>query len=225
MKKTKIGIIGIGNVGAHVLYTLALQGLAQEFLLIDIDEKKAGADLQDVFDCAMYLPHPVRMSVGTFSDLKDCDIIVYSVGTIDLLRQGHNRLTELNFNIPAAIENARKIKESGFTGILINISNPCDIVTRELANRLGLPKGHVFGTGTGLDTARLVASLSKATLVVPVICTSVTVMSSSIVIVASDEIIALSLLPGAESAGLTEVVVLSQLPGVLQSVSTFPVHV
>ena len=124
MKKTKIGIIGIGNVGAHVLYTLALQGLAQEFLLIDIDEKKAGADLQDVFDCAMYLPHPVRMSVGTFSDLKDCDIIVYSVGKIDLLRQGHNRLTELNFNIPAAIENARKIKESGFTGILINISNP-----------------------------------------------------------------------------------------------------
>ena len=163
MKKTKIGIIGIGNVGAHVLYTLALQGLAQEFVLIDIDEKKAGADLQDVFDCAMYLPHPVHMSVGTFSDLKDCDIIVYSVGKIDLLRQGHNRLTELNFNIPAAIENARKIKESGFTGILINISNPCDIVTRELANRLGLPKGHVFGTGTGLDTARLVASLSKRT--------------------------------------------------------------
>ena len=155
MKKTKIGIIGIGNVGAHVLYTLALQGLAQEFVLIDIDEKKAGADLQDVFDCAMYLPHPVHMSVGTFSDLKDCDIIVYSVGKIDLLRQGHNRLTELNFNIPAAIENARKIKESGFSGILINISNPCDIVTRELANRLELPKGHVFGTGTGLDTARL----------------------------------------------------------------------
>ena len=91
MKKTKIGIIGIGNVGAHVLYTLALQGLAQEFVLIDIDEKKAGADLQDVFDCAMYLPHPVHMSVGTFSDLKDCDIIVYSSDGTEFQYTGSDR--------------------------------------------------------------------------------------------------------------------------------------
>lgn len=161
MKRVKIGIIGIGYVGAHVLYTLALQGLADEFVLIDLNEKKAASDLQDVFDCAVYLPHPVSLSVGDFSDLGDCDLIINSVGKIDLLREGHNRLTEMGFNIPAVIGYADKIRKSGFDGILVNISNPCDIITRELALRLQLPKGHVFGTGTGLDTARLVASLSQ----------------------------------------------------------------
>ena len=38
-----------------------------------------------------------------------------------------------------------------------------DIVTRELAKLLGLPRGRVFGTGTGLDTSRLLSALSRQT--------------------------------------------------------------
>jgi len=56
-----------------------------------------------------------------------------------------------------------KIKESGFDGVLINITNPCDIVTRELAINLNLPKGRIFGTGTGLDTSRLLSALARQT--------------------------------------------------------------
>lgn len=37
------------------------------------------------------------------------------------------------------------------------------MVTREIALGLGLPKGRVFGTGTGLDTARLVSRLAEET--------------------------------------------------------------
>ena len=56
-----------------------------------------------------------------------------------------------------------KVKASGFNGVVINITNPCDIVTRELALHLGLPRGRVFGTGTGLDTARLLSALARQT--------------------------------------------------------------
>ena len=56
----------------------------------------------------------------------------------------------MDFTIPSrARATADKIKASGFDGVLINITNPCDIVTRELALHLGLPRGRVFGTGTG----------------------------------------------------------------------------
>ena len=171
MKKVKVGIIGIGNVGSHVLFTLALQGLADEFVLFDINEKKAAADRQDVFDSAMFLPHKVKItvghmpepgaSIGDFALLKDCDIIINSVGQIDLLRTGHDRFTELKFNIPAVRSYARYIAESGFDGILVNISNPCDVITHELIRLVPLPKGHIFGTGTGLDTARLRAALAE----------------------------------------------------------------
>ncbi len=206
MKKVKIGIIGIGNVGSHVLYTLALQGLADEFVLIDINEKKAAADRQDTFDSAMFLPHKVKITVAHiaendaaaeatasdangesktavlkkpqkdvaegsaigsrsgekdgFAPLGDCDIIINSVGQIDLLRVGHDRFTELKFNIPAVRSYAKRLAASGFDGIIVNISNPCDVITHELIRLIPLPKGHIFGTGTGLDTARLRAALA-----------------------------------------------------------------
>ena len=69
----------------------------------------------------------------------------------------------MDFTIPAVRSYAHKIKESGFDGVLINITNPCDIVTRELALGVGLPRGRVFGTGTGLDTSRLLSALARQT--------------------------------------------------------------
>ena len=81
----------------------------------------------------------------------------------DLLRGTHDRVTEMDFTIPAVRGYAEKIKASGFDGVLINITNPCDIVTRELALGLGLPRGRVFGTGTGLDTSRLLSALARQT--------------------------------------------------------------
>ena len=38
----KIAIIGAGHVGSHAGYALLSQGLAEEIVYIDIDEKKAG---------------------------------------------------------------------------------------------------------------------------------------------------------------------------------------
>ena len=157
MYKVKIGIIGLGNVGCHVLYTLALQGIGDEFVLIDLNEKKAASERQDVFDCAEFLPHNVKIKVGDFPDLKDCDVIVNSVGKITLLIDNTDRVAELKFNIPAVRSYAKKIADSGFNGIIVNISNPCDVITNELIKLIPLPKGRIFGTGTGLDTARLKA--------------------------------------------------------------------
>ena len=88
---------------------------------------------------------------------------LFKTAKIDLLRGTHDRLTEMDFTIPAVRDYAEKIKASGFDGVLINITNPCDIVTRELALHVGLPKGRVFGTGTGLDTSRLLSALARQT--------------------------------------------------------------
>ena len=40
MKTRKVGIIGLGHVGAHVAYSLAVQGIADELVLVDSNEKK-----------------------------------------------------------------------------------------------------------------------------------------------------------------------------------------
>ena len=162
-KKRVVGVIGLGHVGAHVAYSLAVQGIADELLLVDMNAQKLASEAQDLRDAAAYLPHRVTVRTVDFADLGDCDVIVNCVGKIDLLRGNHNRLTEMDFTIPAVRGYADKIKASGFDGVLINITNPCDIVTRELALHLGLPRGRVFGTGTGLDTSRLLSALSRQT--------------------------------------------------------------
>ena len=163
MKTRKVGVIGIGHVGAHVAYTLALEGIVDELVLVDMNPQKVASEVQDLRDAAAYLPHRVTVNAGDFSDLGDCDVIVNSVGKIDLLRGTHNRVTEMDFTIPAVRGYVDKIKASGFDGVVVNITNPCDTVTREIALGLGLPRGRVFGTGTGLDTSRLLSALARQT--------------------------------------------------------------
>ena len=162
-KKRVLGVIGLGHVGAHVAYSLAVQGIADDLVLVDQNELKLKSEVQDLRDAAAYLPHRVTVRAGDFADLGECDVIVNSIGKIELLRGTHDRLTEMDYTIPAVRGYAEKIKASSFDGVLINITNPCDIVTRELALGLGLPRGRVFGTGTGLDTSRLLSALARQT--------------------------------------------------------------
>jgi L-lactate dehydrogenase len=81
---------------------------------------------------------------------------VNAIGKIELLATpNHDRLDEMNFTIPQVTDYVPKVIAGGFNGLWINITNPCDVVTGQIARLSGLPRGHVFGTGTGLDTARL----------------------------------------------------------------------
>ena len=162
MKTRKVGVIGLGHVGAHVAYSLAIQGIVDELILVDMNDKKLASEVQDLRDAVAYMPHRVAVNAGDFADLGDCDVLVNCVGKITLLTTG-DRLTEMGFTIAAVRGYVDKIKASGFDGVLINITNPCDIVTRELAMGLELPRGRVFGTGTGLDTSRLLSALNRQT--------------------------------------------------------------
>ena len=162
-KKRIIGIMGLGHVGAHVAYSLAIQGIADELVLADQNQHKLASEVQDLRYAVAYIPHRVTVRAADFSELGDCDLLINSVGKIDLLRGTHDRVTEMDFTISAVRSFVDKVKASGFNGVVINITNPCDIVTRELALHLGLPRGRVFGTGTGLYTARLLSALARQT--------------------------------------------------------------
>lgn len=163
MKKRKVAVIGTGHVGAHVGYALLIQGIADEIVLIDRSEEKLKSEVQDLNDAVAYANNRCVVYAGDYKDLKDCDVIVNTVGNVGLLVGSTDRNVEMNYTVSTIPDSMSKIKESGFNGILINVTNPCDVITRQIANILGLPKGHVFGTGTGLDTSRLLSTLSRYT--------------------------------------------------------------
>lgn len=152
----KVAIIGMGNVGAAVAHGLIAQGAFDDYVLIDTNEAKVKADALDFQDAAANLNHHANITVNSYEVLADADIIISALGNIKLQDNPNaDRFVELPFTSKEVIEVSKKIKEVGFKGILIAITNPVDVVTSLYQHYTGLPKERVIGTGTLLDTARM----------------------------------------------------------------------
>lgn len=152
----KVAIIGMGNVGAAVAHGLIAQGAFDDYVLIDTNEAKVKADALDFQDAAANLNHHANITVNSYEALGDADIIISALGNIKLQDNPNaDRFVELPFTSKEVIEVSKKIKEVGFKGILIAITNPVDVVTSLYQHYTGLPKERVIGTGTLLDTARM----------------------------------------------------------------------
>lgn len=162
MEKRVVGIIGAGHVGAHVGYTLGMMGVADEILLCDVKEKKLISECNDLNDAVPFMPNRVLYKTVDYAGLADCDVIVNAVGDIELCKN-FNRDDELKNSVLQVAKIIPRVMDAGFNGIFVNITNPCDLITCEIANLSGLPRSQVLGTGTLLDSARLQHALSDVT--------------------------------------------------------------
>lgn len=70
--------------------------------------------------------------------MKDADILINASGTPRL--PGQTRLDMMDSAVATSKEFIPLIKESGFDGIIISISNPCDIIAEYLQYKLDWPK-------------------------------------------------------------------------------------
>lgn len=150
----KIGIIGDGHVGSTIAQQLILTGLVDDLVMIDVNEAKVRADQLDFQDAMANLKHHTTITINDYSALKDADIVISAFGNIEL-EAGGERFAELNYNRERIGDIAESIKKSGFNGILLAITNPVDAITNMYQELTGLPRKHVIGTGTLLDTARM----------------------------------------------------------------------
>ena len=152
----KVAIIGMGNVGAAVAHGLIAQGAFDDYVLIDTNEDKVRADAVDFQDAAANLNHHANITVNDYEALADADVLISALGNIKLQDNPNaDRFAELPFTSKEVIDISEKIKSVGFSGVLIAITNPVDVVTSLFQHYTGLPKERVIGTGTLLDTARM----------------------------------------------------------------------
>lgn len=162
LKKRVVGVVGLGHVGAHVAFVLGMMDIADEVKICDCNAQKAESERQDLMDAVMFMPHRVTYTIADYADLKDCDVIVNAVGDINLCATG-NRDDEMEFTVAQVADYVPKVMAGGFDGIFVNITNPCDVITDLIAKKSGLPKGRVLGTGTGLDSSRLISAIVQQT--------------------------------------------------------------
>ncbi len=155
MKKMRIGIIGLGHVGSTLAYTLCLQGLADELVLLDKNKMKVHAEYLELSDTIHNLPNKVVLIKDDDAALKTADVIVFCAGDITILENATDRLAELRVTSKIVEDVAPKIVQSGFSGVLISVTNPCDVIALYLAELTGFDKRKIIGSGTLIDTNRL----------------------------------------------------------------------
>lgn len=150
--RKKISILGVGNVGATIAYTLTSHGIASEIVLIDINKNKAKGDAMDIIQGSV-LQMPVEIYSGDYENTVDSDIVIVTLGMARKPGQTRIDLAQANVNIIEQV--MPEIIKYAPNAIYIVVSNPVDIITYTLIKGCGLPPERVIGTGTMLDTARL----------------------------------------------------------------------
>jgi L-lactate dehydrogenase len=158
-KVTRIVVIGTGFVGSSYAYALVNQGLGNELVLIDINQKKAEGDAMDL-NHAVPFGAPMRIWAGDYADCKDADLVVITAGANQ--RPGETRLDLVDRNTKIFRSIVDDVMKSGFDGLFLVATNPVDILSYATWKYSGLPAHRVIGSGTILDTARLRYLLSEA---------------------------------------------------------------
>jgi len=146
----RVGIIGVGHVGASVALSLLLNGAARELLLHDRDPRRAEGEVMDLAQGVPYYPR-AKVRSTSLAEVLAADVVVFAAGRNG--RPDETRLQLLADNVRVASEIGRKLV--GFAGVVVVVSNPVDVLTRVMQASCGLPPSRVVGTGTMLDTARL----------------------------------------------------------------------
>ena len=155
---TKITIIGTGSVGSTIAYTLTVQGIASEIVMIDINGEKALGEALDIRQGTPFC-HPCTIYAGSYSDAVGSDIVILTSGVAR--KPGQTRLDLAQVNVNITKQFIPEITKYAPDATYVIVSNPVDILTYTFCKYSGLPYDRVIGSGTILDTSRLRSRISE----------------------------------------------------------------
>ncbi|MFJ3935468.1 lactate/malate family dehydrogenase [Streptomyces parvus] len=153
-----VGVVGAGAVGQTVAATLCTAGLCRRLLIASRTPEQADALAADIDDMRQATASPVRPHVGRVADLGDCQAVVIAV------RASFTNTLSTDIRMGGAVANAPVIGQLaaalyGYTGTVLVVTNPVDVMSRLFAELSGCER--VFGIGSNLDSARYRAALAR----------------------------------------------------------------
>ncbi len=153
ISRNKVVIIGAGQVGTTIAFSLVVQEVCNEIILVDINLNKATGEAMDLQHGIEYFGRNTQITAGTYADCKDADIVVM---TASAPYSGElNRLEMMDKTADIVKSIVPRVMESGFDGIFVVVTNPVDIISYLVYRLSGLPKNQIIGTGTAIETSRL----------------------------------------------------------------------
>lgn len=153
----KVGIVGVGEVGAAIGLALVENGLCREIVLVDRNRERAAGVALDLRYGAPLTPD-TQVRAGAFEDLGDAALVLITAGVNERAGGAIDR-TDPQGRLRLAAENALifadivpRIVDAAPAAVLMVVTDPPDPlaeITRVLAGH-----NRVFSTGTLLDSLR-----------------------------------------------------------------------
>jgi len=123
-------IIGTGNVGASIGFSLASQRTpVNELVLVDIDQADAEGEAMDLRDTLAVSPTYLKISAGSYEkDARDTDIAIFTAGAAQK-KGGETRIELLARNAKILHDVVDQLLAANFHGILLIVTNPVDVMS------------------------------------------------------------------------------------------------
>ena len=158
--RTKVTVVGAGNVGATTAQRLAERGYA-DVVLIDIVEGLAEGKALDMYEASPVVGVDSIVSGSTdYAATEGSDIVVITSGVAR--KPGMSRDDLLSINMKIVDEVTRKAIAASPNAVLIVVSNPLDAMCHVAYDAAGIPANRVVGMAGILDTARYRSFVAEA---------------------------------------------------------------
>ena len=152
MARTKIGLVGSGNIGGTLAHLIGLKELG-DVAMFDIAE---GIPQGKGLDIAESTPVEGKDSAykggNDYSVIAGSDVVIVTAGVPR--KPGMSRDDLLGINLKVMSQVGEGIKKHAPNAFVICITNPLDAMVWALREYSGLPKNKVVGMAGVLDSAR-----------------------------------------------------------------------
>ncbi|CAN5526621.1 malate dehydrogenase [soil metagenome] len=158
MRRTKITVVGAGNVGATCAQRLAERDYA-DVVLVDIVEGLAQGKALDMNQSGPVVGYePNLIGTGDYEDSAGSDIFVITSGLARQPGMSRDDLLAKNKEIVGSV--AREAADRSPDAILIVVTNPLDAMCHVAYDATKFPRQRVIGMAGVLDSARFRTFLS-----------------------------------------------------------------
>ncbi len=157
----KVSIIGAGRVGESTAQMLAVQKLAQQIVLIDLDEQYAKGVALDIQETAPVYNFDSRL-VGSsdIASIKDSGIVIITAGMPR--KPGMDRSDVLSVNLKIIDQIMDGVMQYAPDSFVIVVSNPVDVLTYYAYQKTGWPRNRIVGQAGILDSMRMSSFIADA---------------------------------------------------------------
>jgi malate dehydrogenase len=161
--RSKITIVGVGNVGASCALWLAKRGIA-DLVLVDIAAAKTmpvgkGLDLLQAGPIEGYNARVRGNADGSYDGTENSDVVIITGGLPR--KPGMSREDLVGANQQVIVDVLDKALPRSPNAVYIVVTNPLDTMTYLAVKHSGLPKHRVIGQAGILDSARMAAFVAQ----------------------------------------------------------------